>query len=547
MNDLNGAGTLSLTHSEDTYDFVIARKKCENSLYRFIQEAWHVVEPGTELKSNWTMEAVCEHLEAITNGEMRNLIINIPPRFTKSLIVNVFWPAWVWSKMPHKQFLFSAYSDSLAIRDSVKCRTLIQSNWYKYRWGKKVRLKADHNTKREYLTVAGGHRIVTTVGGSGTGKGADYIVADDPNDAKHARSKNKLEDTQYWWDKVMSTRLNDAKTGCKVVIQQRIAEGDLTGHILSDVNKAATYDHLCIPMKYEEALAKVTSIDWADPRSTEGELAWPERFGDTEVTSLGVDLGSDGFAGQMQQRPAPAEGAIFKQKWFRYYKELPEIEYKMLSVDCAFKETAKSDYVAMGVWGVCGANKYLLYVVKERLDFPKTIKEILKIHRLYPDLRFTLVEDKANGPAVISTLKHKIPGFIPFNPGKDSKESRAAAISPQVEAGNLWLPDPYYEPNRIHQSWCVEKTKLGATLLDDYVSELKNFPKGANDDCVDMTTQAFIKIGAVPSWFDELVKQEAPENTSEAKYAKKVADMMGWNLDDGDGDDGTGFSFNLDF
>ena len=513
-------------------DYYIRKAELKESLYEFVVEFWDVVEMGATYKGNWTIKAVCEHLEAVTKGEIRNLIINIPPRFTKSLLVNVFWPAWSWARSPSKQFIFSAYSDSLAVRDSIKCRTLIKSEKYRKYFFAGGDLRHDQDTKHEFVNRSGGHRIVTTVGGSATGKGGDIIVADDPNDAKHARSKNKLEDTQYWWDSVMPTRLNDAKTGSRVIIQQRIAEGDLTGHILKKEKKAKLEDsdptkfvHLFIPMEYEEKKACATKIGWEDPRTKDGELAWEERFGEREIKSYKLDLGSTGYAGQMQQRPSPATGAIFKRTWFNFYKEMPTIDYHMISVDCTFKNTDGSDYVAMGVWGVKDANKYLMWLVKKKLDFPETLAELAALNRRFPNARYNLVEDKANGSAVLSVFKNKIKGMLPFEPGNNSKEARAASIAPQVEAGNLWLPDPYYPKNR-DMPWVVEE-------LENYIEEMVSFPKAANDDVVDMTSQAFIKIGDKSGWLAELTKAaEALENgeTEQQSFEGNVANLMGWNI-----------------
>lgn len=502
-------------------NFELSKKELEESLFKFIEEAWHVIEPSVEMSSNWTMEAVCLHLEAIIDGEIRNLIINIPPRFSKSLIANVFFPAWVWSFNPSKQFIFSSYAENLAIRDSIKCRTLVKSNWYQSRWPH-VQIRHDQDTKKEFILLSGGHRILSSVGSGGTGKSGDIILTDDPNDAKHARSKNKLEDAAFWWDKVMSTRGNNPKKVAKVIIQQRVSENDLTGHVL----KQGGYEHLNIPMEYEEATTKVTSIGWKDPRTEEGELAWPERFGEEEVTELKLRLGSDGVAGQLQQRPSPAGGAIYKRTWFNYYKEAPrEYHHKMLSVDCSFKNTEKSDYVSLQVWGIDGARKYLLHRVKKKLDFPETLAEVAAIHQMFPDLRYTLVEDAANGPAVISTFKRKIRGLIPFSPHGDSKEGRAASVAPQVEAGDIWLPDPNYEPNRSKMPWCVEGVM-------EMVEELVTFPKGANDDDVDSMVQMMIKEETASGWLAELMEEVGPAKTPQQEVNEALAKQMGWDIGD---------------
>lgn len=492
-------------------------RSLENDFIKFIKGAWHLIEPNTVFSSNWTTESIGSHLEATLDGTIRNLLINIPPRFSKSLIVNVFFPAWVWTKDPSKQFIFSSYAENLAIRDSIKCRTIVESDWYRGRW-KNVTIRKDQNTKKEWVLNQGGHRIITTVGGSGTGKGGDIVCTDDPNDAKHARSPAKLEDVQYWWDNTMSTRLSNPKTGVKIVIQQRIAENDLTGHIV----KQGGYEHLIIPMRYDPERAEPTCIGWEDPRTEEGELAWPERFGEKEVKELKLRLGSDGYAGQLQQRPSPKGGKIIKKTWLKRYKELPSMDKTVLSVDCAFKDGDDNDYVVLSLWGISGSNKYLIHLVREKLDIISTISEIADIHARFTGITYTLIEDKANGSAIISMIQDKVKGVIAFNPGQDSKVARLNAVAPQIEAGNLWVPDKYYEANRDRFAWCTE-------ILDECIDELCIFPKGANDDFVDSVSQVFLKENEGGSWFDDMIKQ-AENKTPEESLTSNLAEMMGWNL-----------------
>jgi len=632
-------------------------RNLENDFMLFIKGAWHIVEPNAEYSSNWTTEAIGLHLEATLDGTIRNLLINISPRFSKSLICNVFFPAWVWTTRPHMQFLFSSFAENLAIRDSIKCRAVVESDWYRSRWPN-VTIRRDQNTKKEWVLNQGGHRITTSVGSSGTGKGADILLCvpkgqlistsaghlpidkivedrlpvliksynhateateykeiteymtnpmddllefnvgegktfqctvghpvyavgkgyvradeviegdellvdvrckmqkrtvkgiqrisskepstynltvadnnnyfindvlthncDDGNDAKHARSPSKLEDTQYWWDNTMSTRLSNPKTGVKIIIQQRIAEGDLTGHVV----KQGGYEHLIIPMRYEPDNTKVTSIGWEDPRKEEGELAWPERFGEKEVDELKLRLGSDGYAGQLQQRPAPKGGTIVKKTWIGRYKALPKLDRKALSVDCAFKDGEKNDYVVLGLWGMIGANKYLIHLVRAKLDIIATIAEIRDIHSRFSGINYTLIEDKANGTAIISMIKDKINGVIAFNPGRDSKIARLNAVAPQIEAGNVWVPDKYYEPNRERFPWCTE-------VLDACLDELFAFPKFNSDDFVDMLSQILLKENEGGNWFDDMLKEVDDDITPEEKEAKALAEMMGWNL-----------------
>jgi predicted phage terminase large subunit-like protein len=444
----------------------------ERSLYQFIKDAWAVVEPSDRFIDNWHIQAVAEHLEAVSRSQIRNLVINMPPRHTKSLLVSVFWPCWEWITYPSRRWLYSSYASQLSIRDSIKCRRLIESAWYQSQWADRFFLAFDANTTRKFDTNHSGYRLATSVGGSATGEGGDRVVCDDPHNVQEAESDSVRKATLDWWDTVMSTRLNDPKTGAKVIVAQRCHEKDLSGHVLGQ----GGYEHLCLPAEFEKRGPK-TVIGWVDPRIEPGELLNPERFGQPEIAELKLRLGSYAAAGQLQQRPAPAEGGLFKRQWWRFYKELPsKFDEIVQSWDCAFKETQTSDFVVGQVWGRVGADKYLLDQSRGRMDLPATLQAVVRISERWPAAQAKLIEDKANGPAVIQLLKSKISGLIAVNP-EGGKEARANAITPQVESGNVYLPDPQSHP------W-----------VSDLIEECASFPNGAHDDQVDAMTQALIRM-----------------------------------------------------
>jgi hypothetical protein len=274
----------------------INRAECEDSLYRFLRYAWRYID-ASPFVDGWPIEAVAEHLQAVCDGEIKRLIINIPPRCAKSSVTSVAFPAWVWAQRyvsptsgPGVQFLHASYAQQLSLRDSVKCRRLIESPWYQSLWGDRFKLTSDQNTKTRFDNSRNGSRLSTSVGSALTGEGGSIIVVDDPNGAQDATSKAVIETTIEWWDGALSTRLNDPKTGAFVVIQQRLAEDDLTGHILSS-KQAGDWTHLCLPMRYEPDRSFITSIGWQDPRSEMGELLWSERFGEDEVRQLEAVMG----------------------------------------------------------------------------------------------------------------------------------------------------------------------------------------------------------------------------------------------------------------
>jgi len=219
----------------------------EPSLYEFVRQAWHVLEPSTEYVDGWHIRTMCEHLEAVSDGRIRDLLINVPPRHMKSLTASVFWPCWVWTKNPERRWLYCSYAQRLATRDSLKCRRLITSPWYQRNWGHVFRLMGDQNEKARFENDRTGYRLATSVHGSNTGEGADIIVCDDPHNIRERESEVKREAVLMWWDEVMSTRLNNPQTGARVIVMQRLHERDLSGHVI----EKGGWDHLCLPARFE--------------------------------------------------------------------------------------------------------------------------------------------------------------------------------------------------------------------------------------------------------------------------------------------------------
>jgi predicted phage terminase large subunit-like protein len=465
----------------------------------FVRQAWLTVEPSTPFVPGWHIDAIIDHLEAVTRGDIRNLLINVPPRHMKSLLVSVFWPAWEWLRHPERRWLFSSYGAQLSIRDSVKCRRLIESPWYQQHWADRFALCGDQNAKTRFDNDRSGYRIATSVGGAATGEGGDRIVCDDPHNVQEAESDAVRKSTLDWFDVVMSTRVNNPKTSAKVVVMQRCHQRDLSGHLLDQ----GGWEHLCLPAEYEGS-RRETSISFVDPRAEHGELLWPDRFGPEELTSLKVSLGSYAAAGQLQQRPSPLAGGLIKRHWFRFWAppgsnlppviirmpdgteqsfvapEIAHAEEGIQSWDCAFKDNEDSDYVVGQVWGRRGSAYLLLAQTRGRMNFPETVKAVRKLSNEWPNATAKFIEDKANGSAVIQTLAHEIPGIIPVNP-EGGKVSRAMAASPLIEAGNVYLPHPMREP------W-----------VNDFIEECVNFPNGAHDDQVDAMTQALLRWNMAP-------------------------------------------------
>ena len=400
----------------------------------------------------------------------------------KSIAVSVMWPVWEWLSVPSRRWLFSSYGANLSTRDALKSRRLIQSPWFQQNYGHLFSLTGDQNAKTRYENDKTGYRIATSVGGGATGEGGDRIVADDPHNVNEVESDPVREGVLTWWDETMSTRGNDPKTVARIIVMQRAHEADLSGHVLAQ----GGYEHLCLPAEYErvrpiyvhgvqlEASPKEhpTSLGYTDPRQEEGELLWKERFNDTSIAKLKRALGTHGVAGQLQQRPSPRGGRIFMRNHWRFWQVLPELDESVISVDCTFKDLSTTDYVAIQVWGRKGANKYLLYRLKQRMGLAATVLAIRAVSATYPKRAAILIEDKANGPAVIETLKGELSGIIAINP-EGGKVARAFAMQPEQQAGNIWLPDPSVDSN-----------------IEEFLQEVSSFPGVPHDDETDAMTQA---------------------------------------------------------
>lgn len=468
-------------------DKALLRRKADKAVddfYTFFRYfAWPVLEPATLFIDNWHIHAMCEHLQAVSNDEIHRLLINIPFRQLKSRAVSQAWPSWEWIRKPHLQYLTGSYARDLATRDAVDSRRIIESEGYIECWGDRYRMTSDQNVKTRYENDKRGMRTITSTDSAATGFGGNRLVVDDPLSAKMADSEIDRLACIEWWRGTVATRFNNPETDAAVIVGQRLHADDLSGWVLQ--NQPNKWEHLVFPMRYEPTRpvyisGKVTEVStktvctklgYTDPRTIPGELLNPRRISEEGVQSMEEELGAYHTAAQLQQRPDSRSGAIFLRNHWNFYKALPDMDECILSVDCTFKDTDGTDYVAIQVIGRKGANKYLLKRTKQRMGFAATVLAVRATKALYPKAIAVLIEDKANGSAVIETIKKEIPGVIPITPD-GGKTARAYAIQPQHEAGNFFLPDPTIDPQ-----------------IETFLGELSSFPNGANDDETDAWTQ----------------------------------------------------------
>lgn len=468
------------------------RRKCRR-LVEFVKMAWPIVEPGTPYVHGWHIEAICEHLEAVTRGEIKRLIINIPPRTCKSTLVSVLWPCWEWTENPEHRYVCSSYSGILSTRDTLRSRRLITSTWYQERWGDRVTLSKDQQQKTRFENTATGSRIASSVGGTMTGEGGSRLILDDPHAALEAQSDTIREGVLDWFSSTISTRLNNPKTDAIVLVMQRLHDQDLTGFLLS---QKLDYEHLCLPMEYDGQRSK-TSLGFKDPRTQKGELLWPEQFGAEQVAGLKKALGIYGASGQLQQDPSPAEGGIIKTKFIKLWpseSRLPAFKFILQSYDGAFTEETRNDPSGLLVLGIFEHKEknyvMLLDAWEERLEYPELRRKAKEEYgsfygEEYGGQRKTdcvLIEDKGSGTSLRQDLQRSGVPCRPYNPGKASKEMRAHLIAPLIEAGLFYVME---SPNNKGKP---------VTWAEWAFKEWKLFPNAKHDEAVDTLTQGLIYL-----------------------------------------------------
>lgn len=447
-------------------------------LHGFIKLAWDIVAPGTDYVDNWHIKAIADHCQAMSDGRWERGVINVSPGSGKSLIVCVFWMAFAWIDRPELCFMYTSYDDKLVLRDAEKCKKIICSEWYRARWPHVRITSGERAANASYTNTMGGARIGASIRGGITGQHADIQVCDDPHKPIDVQSKSgvNLAFVADWWKGTMASRAKDPKTVRRLVIMQRLHEEDLAGVCLAD-----GYEHLCLPMRFEPDRASRTSIG-SDPRTQAGELMSPARIDDKACDRLMRELGDHADA-QYQQNPSFKGGGPIKQEHFRYWRRLPErFDTLMWSWDCAFKGVESSDYVCGQLWAKSGPNHFLLWRINELMGFSQTLITIKQMigwaKNNWGHLDETVIEEKANGVAVIEVLKQQVSGIVPINP-LSGKEARAHACSYLFRGGNVFFPHPEVYPT-------IEGQKPWPT---DHAETVRKFPRVKRDDTVDAMTQ----------------------------------------------------------
>lgn len=493
--------------------------KGPGGLLRFIEHFWHVLEPGRPFVQGWALSAMCDHLQAVTDGKITRLLINVPPGSMKSLLVNVFWPAWEWSACGRQdlRYVSFSYASHLTWRDNQKFLDLLQSPSFVDLYPKLVL----RETSRVKVSNKGtGWKFATSVGGVGTGERGDRVMLDDPHNIKESESDTVRTETVRWFKEAMSNRLNDMDKSAIIVIMQRVHEDDVSGAIIAD---KLGYVHLRIPMEYESDHHCRTSLPivvngrtlqipfWSDPRRFEGENFWPARFSPAAVVTIKL-LGEHAFAGQYQQRPEPRGGGLFKRHYWRHWEMdpvkpvFPKAHYIVASLDGAFTEKKENDPCGFTVWAAFtdeegNACAITMTAWRRHLQLNGTVRPKRKEEKWaeykaeteaqwgliqwlhYECTRWggvdkLLIENKANGHDVNSEMIRQFSWAKTMiemvDPGQNDKWARAIRVQPVFAEGLIYTLDP-----KLRRQWVQ-------TLVD----ELAIFPRGRYDDQVDSTTQA---------------------------------------------------------
>lgn len=490
------------------------KKALLNSLLRvnfksFTEKVFKEVSPNATYLDNWHIEVICHELIDILENKEKRLIINIPPRYMKSIICSIAFPAFILGHNPKASIIVVSYADELASKLAFDCKKVMESSWYREIFPDTKLLKKSIN---DFETTKGGCRYATSINGTLTGRGADYIIIDDPMKPMDAYSDLLREKTNDWYGNTLYSRLNNKKDGKIIVVMQRLHEEDLTGYLLET---DPSFKHIKIP-----AIAETDEIWTVKNRITDTEKTFirkkneplhPEREDITKLYQAKEYMGEYNFAGQYQQNPAPREGGIIKKKWLQFYNKeelFKAIEREEIKVNCIIQswDTANkieqhNDYsVCITMLRDMQDRNYVLDVYREKLEFPFLIKTIARMHNdakeKYKHRIEVLIEDQASGTSLIQTLRQEYQIYPKGIKPEYDKETRLISVSNLIESGNCLFPED--KPD-----WWL-----------DFEQELLRFPKSKHDDQCDALSQALNE--KVYGGFPEVVtrcRRKAPDIT----------------------------------
>jgi hypothetical protein len=509
-----------------------------HSLYKYVKEAWPYVE-SNDFIDNWHIECICEHLEAVSLGQIPKLLINIPPGCSKSLLCAVMWPTWEWTRDPKLKWFFASYDQELSTRDSLKCRTLIKSRWYQERWGDKFSITNDQDRKTKYDTDHGGYRLATSVGGHGTGEHPHRIVVDDPHSVKRAESEVERQAVLIWWDLTMSTR-GVAIDARRVIIMQRLHKDDLSAHVL----RQGGWEHINLCMRHEKARMATTCLGWNDPRKEEGELLCPDQFDEPKVSEMEKRLGAYGTAGQLQQRPVPKGGSMFKAQWFskriaaapfdcrriRFWDRASTADGGCFTAGTLLSKDMKTgayyiEHVAKGQWEPAERNaKMRAIAMRDRAKYGPKHEPVIWVER----------EGGSSGRDAWLGVVRALEGFVVKEATvTGSKDVRAEPWASQLAAGNVYVVDNGESQNIGRADWDIQSYIEEHELFrPDPGKRLGSFKDQVDSSCLVKGTLIITKRGSIHiedvTTDDEVLTRKGWKRVLWAGKTKDVSDL--WHL-----------------
>jgi len=468
------------------YDTLLRQDFCA-----FAARCFYDLNPQTVLGMNWHLDVIAAKLRAVRRGEIRRLIINLPPRSLKSLMASIAFPAWCLGHDPSAQILCVSYAQDLADKLARDCRLIMMSQWYHRIFS--TRLAPHRHAVQEFLTTRQGYRLATSNGGVLTGRGANIILIDDPLKPEEALSDTQRQAANEWFAHTLYSRLNDKRNGAIVIIMQRLHEDDLVGYVLAQ----EPWEVVRFPAIAEADEVEIQTV--LGPRTfmrRQGEALHAGREPLDTLDRIRRTIGEYNFAGQYQQSPAPLGGGLVKAEWFKRYsaKEVPESFDRIVqSWDTANKATELSDFSACTTWGIKGKNLYLLSVLRRRLEYPALKRTVREQQSLF-NANVVLIEDKASGTQLIQELVVEGCCAVTKYKPECEKVMRLHAQTALIENGFVYIPE-------------------SAPWVAEYLHEMTVFPKGKHDDQVDSTAQFLDWFKKpMPSWgIFELYRRQAEE------------------------------------
>ena len=431
----------------------------------FLRRSLLTVNPGGCYSHNWHIAAIAEYLHAAARGEITRLIINLPPRMLKSTMISVAWPAWLLGQNPRQRLMVASYAQTLATKHSTDCRLVMQSDWYR-RIFPETRLSDEQNEKDRFATTQRGQRLAVSVGGAAVGEGGNILIVDDPLNPLQATHVNQREAANAWFDHTFASRLDDKKTGCIVVVMQRLHPDDLSGYLLAK----GGWEHLCLP-----AIAPTASTirmgKFSYTRSA-GEALHAAREDKELLKRTQQEMGSFNFAAQYQQAPQKISGSVVKPTWFWRF-DLAECSRNggriVQSWDTAMKIGLGRDASACATFLERDGVHYLIDMLAAQMEYPALKRAVVaQAERFAPEV--ILIEDKASGQSLLQDLRAETNLPVLAQMPDADKMSRLLRVTPMMEAGKVALPK-------------------FAPWLAALEEELVSFPDARHDDQVDAISQ----------------------------------------------------------